>query len=99
MSGKGGKPDPWDCCRSWLNMVLLRSSQSKSSMELGGVCEPHHRLQRCWEVMLVGEEGPVFFRGVVPGSLTLFQCMDPCVYWQVWLASTGGMWMWVVGLI
>lgn len=66
MSGKGGKPDAWDCCRSWLNMVWRRSSQSNSSREQGGVCEPHHGLQRSWEVMLAREGGPVFFRGVVP---------------------------------
>jgi hypothetical protein len=51
---EGGKPDAWDGCGSWLNADLLRSIQSNSRMERGGLCEPHRRLQSYWEMMLAG---------------------------------------------
>lgn len=89
MSRKGGSSGAWDCVKH--RSAEIQPVQLQHGA--GGVCEPHHRLQSDWEVMLTGEGGPVFF-GVWSGRLTLLQCTAPylCVYRQLKLASVGVMW-------
>lgn len=60
MSRKGGSSGAWDCVKH--RSAEIQPVQLQHGA--GGVCEPHHRLQSDWEVMLTGEGGPVFFGAV-----------------------------------